>query len=353
MSVVAGFFDRLFLLFGSIGIVLSFAAGIILVIRTNRSMIWNLFLGIYLLTLGLRMAKSLFHYYYTISTTIHTMFLTLFLVIGPSVWLYTITITQQNNTLRLSEFYRHYFILFLALVSSFFIPGYGEPYAWVFYVVLFSHGILYCSYSLYWINKNARLFNIDNKGTKLKNWLMLLIFVTILIFINAIFIYNQIIPFYLSSYLVFTVAMIALTVCMLKNLWLLKPIHHKYKGSALSSSFISEYAKKLEQLMAVEKLFLNPNLTLQKLSDRIGITSKQLSQLINQTKHNNFSQYVSELRVKEAMGTIKNDKLRKYKIAAIAYESGFNSISSFNAAFKKITQQTPVAYRNSFIELEK
>nr|WP_275126029.1 helix-turn-helix domain-containing protein [Zhouia amylolytica] len=80
------------------------------------------------------------------------------------------------------------------------------------------------------------------------------------------------------------------------------------------------------------------------------ITSKQLSQLINQTADKNYSLYISELRVQEAIALMKNEKYKDYKIAAIAYESGFNSISSFNAVFKKITGQTPVAYRNSLPE---
>ncbi|MCE3283611.1 MAG: Helix-turn-helix domain, partial [Chitinophagaceae bacterium] len=35
------------------------------------------------------------------------------------------------------------------------------------------------------------------------------------------------------------------------------------------------------------------------------------------------------------------------KIAALAYEAGFNSLSSFNDVFKKVTGETPSAFRNS------
>jgi AraC-like DNA-binding protein len=39
------------------------------------------------------------------------------------------------------------------------------------------------------------------------------------------------------------------------------------------------------------------------------------------------------------------------KIAAIAFETGFNSLSAFNASFKKIATMTPSEFRRrTFIE---
>lgn len=356
MSVTPGFLDRLFLLFGSIGVVLSLTAGVVLTLKSRLSgkndhnPLWNVFLAIYLLTFGLRMGKSLFHYYYTITPTVHILFLSLFFAIGPSVWLYTLTISRPHKKFRPLGLYSHYLVLLLAILLSPVIPEYGSPYAWVFYLVLFVHGFLYCFYTLYWIRKNKGLYPNDEKGRKLKNWLLLLSVATLAILSNAIGIYYELIPFYPGSALVFTVVMIVLITYMLKNLWLLKPIPQKYKGSELTASFMAAYEKQLNRLMAEEKLFLQPELTLQKLSEQMEITSKQLSQLINQTKDKNYSLYISELRVQEAIKIMENEQYKDYKIAAIAYESGFNSISSFNAAFKKITGQTPVAYRNSLAE---
>ncbi|SFT02441.1 AraC-type DNA-binding protein [Zhouia amylolytica] len=356
MSVLSGFLDRLFLLFGSIGVVLSLTAGVVLVnksrsaIKSGQNAIWNIFLAVYLLTFGIRMAKSLFHYYYTINSAIHTLFLSLFFAIGPSLWLYTLTISQPAKKFRPAALYVHYLALLLAVLLIAVIPEYGTPNAWMFYLTLFVHGFIYCIYTLFWIRINKDIYTKDEKGKKLKNWLLLLNTATLVIWSNAVGIYFGVIPFYPGSALVFTMVMIVLISYMLKHLWLLYPLPQKYKGSELTPSFISTHEKQLEQLMDEEKLFLHQELTLQKLSERMKITSKQLSQLINQTADKNYSLYISELRVQEAIALMKNEKYKDYKIAAIAYESGFNSISSFNAVFKKITGQTPVAYRNSLPE---
>ncbi|MTI30726.1 helix-turn-helix domain-containing protein [Xanthovirga aplysinae] len=106
----------------------------------------------------------------------------------------------------------------------------------------------------------------------------------------------------------------------------------------------------LNSLLKKEKLFLNSELTLTTLSDRMGITSKQLSQVINQVQQENYSQYITRYRIGEAKRMLSSWEYEHYKIAAIAFESGFNSLSSFNAAFKKHTNTTAVKFRQMLLE---
>ncbi|KAG1657629.1 putative HTH-type transcriptional regulator [Nymphon striatum] len=105
--------------------------------------------------------------------------------------------------------------------------------------------------------------------------------------------------------------------------------------------------EQLDQLMDGEKLFLDPDLTLSKTSERLGISTKLLSQAINQVHKKNYSQYIANYRVEEAKRLLKSKEYANYKISAIAYDSGFNSISSFNTTFKKQTQITAIEYRQS------
>lgn len=135
-----------------------------------------------------------------------------------------------------------------------------------------------------------------------------------------------------------------------KNLWLFEVQKEKYSNSKLDTKIAREYSKQLNQFMEKDKLYLDPELTLVKLAEKMNISSKQLSQIINQIEHTNYSQYIARYRIEEAKKHLENPDYNNYKISAIAYESGFNSISSFNATFKNITKITTIDYRELFMK---
>ena len=154
-------------------------------------------------------------------------------------------------------------------------------------------------------------------------------------FSNSILIFFEIIPFFPSSAFLFSSCIIILSIYALGNLSIFKVEKVKYAKSNLTINEVDEYYKKLKSIIEEDKLYLDTELTLTKLSELVGISTKQLSQIINQTEKVNFSQYISNYRIIEAKRLLKNPNYRNYKISVIAYESGFNSISSFNSAFKK------------------
>jgi len=108
--------------------------------------------------------------------------------------------------------------------------------------------------------------------------------------------------------------------------------------------------ERLEALMVKEKLYKDANLKMPELAKRLKLTPHQLSQYINANFGKNFSQFVNEYRIEEAKRLlIASDKLT---IDAIAYDCGFNSISTFYTAFKKRMGQTPAAYKAYYGSLE-
>lgn len=108
-----------------------------------------------------------------------------------------------------------------------------------------------------------------------------------------------------------------------------------------------QYIRQLQNLMESEKLFLDNQLTLKKLADRLGIPAYQLSQLINDRLNQNFFDFINSYRVNEAKRLLTDEEKSIYTVLAIGYESGFNSKSSFNSVFKKMTGVTPSDYRLS------
>ncbi|MFE3872212.1 helix-turn-helix domain-containing protein [Flavobacterium sp. ZS1P70] len=353
MNFEPGFFSRFELLISSIGVVLGFFFGIILLAKTNKNSKANLFLAVYLLTLSLRTGKALFHNYYAISDSILTLFLGLFLLIGPCLWFYVNLLYNNNNnnaSLKRIDCYRHYAPFFLVMILTVFVPNNGITNLGNFYLFLFTHGLIYCCYSFYWLVKHPNFHDVSQKNVKIKNWLIAFIVATTLIFIHAILVFFDVVSFYPSSAFLFSFIIISLAILGCQNLWIFEDEKKKYTNSTLDNTKASEYHKQLNQFMENDKLFLDPELTLVKLAERMNISSKQLSQIINQIENTNYSQYIAKYRVEEAKKKLKTPDFYNYKIAAIAFESGFNSISSFNDTFKKLTNTTAIDYRESFIK---
>jgi len=103
-------------------------------------------------------------------------------------------------------------------------------------------------------------------------------------------------------------------------------------------------SEKLEILMSTDKIYLDNELTLPKLAIRLNATANEISYVINESKGDNFYNYVNSYRIKEAQRLLLSDLIHTSTIAGIALQSGFNSKTSFNTAFKKKTGLSPTEF---------
>lgn len=99
--------------------------------------------------------------------------------------------------------------------------------------------------------------------------------------------------------------------------------------------------KNLEQIMDTEKPFLDSELNLIKLAQMMNINAHQLSYLINTAFGLNFYNFINKYRVENVKTNLSSYNLKHLTITGIGFESGFNSKSAFNIAFKKHTGMTP------------
>ena len=97
--------------------------------------------------------------------------------------------------------------------------------------------------------------------------------------------------------------------------------------------------------MQNRKPYLESDLTLLKLSQQIGISTHNLSQVINEKLDMNFYDFVNKHRVEEAKRLLIDPAKQPLTILAIAEEAGFNSKTTFNSCFKKFTSTTPSEYK--------
>jgi len=126
----------------------------------------------------------------------------------------------------------------------------------------------------------------------------------------------------------------------------LNDLKEKYAGSNLEVNEITAYYTQLLAIVENEKLYLNPELILQDLADRLQVSSRMLSQVINQGSERTFYDFINSYRCEEAKSLMASSD-PKVTIQEIMFQSGFNSKSSFNKEFKKLTGFTPTEYRKS------
>jgi AraC-like DNA-binding protein len=98
-----------------------------------------------------------------------------------------------------------------------------------------------------------------------------------------------------------------------------------------------EIVAKLDALMASQRLYLNPDLTLSLLSRRLLVPAKQLSTAINRTTGDNVSRYINAARIKAAQECL----LVGETITSAMLSSGFNTKSNFNREFLRVSGQSP------------
>ncbi len=124
----------------------------------------------------------------------------------------------------------------------------------------------------------------------------------------------------------------------------------KYKNSPLSEADSDMLKVKLEALLEKEKAYLTQELNLNQLAELIGTQSYLLSQLLNEKYGENFFNFINGHRINFAKQKIQDGYLSSRTLEAIAYESGFNSKSTFNRAFKKKVGCSPKEFYQSVKE---
>ena len=106
-----------------------------------------------------------------------------------------------------------------------------------------------------------------------------------------------------------------------------------------------EYAEKIDGVMRAQKPYLYPDITLEMLAEKLKMTSKDLSMIINRHFDSNFYEFINNYRIEEAKKLLSEPSNKVKSITDIYMEVGFNSKSVFNTFFKKIVGVTPTAYR--------
>jgi len=212
--------------------------------------------------------------------------------------------------------------------------------------------------SLWWI---AIPIHLRLKGISLKGffidfhdlrmtWFRVLYFVVLAIWINKLYLFIQYawrrdFSSYLQGvsayFILFTLLISTLLFVVVNRKTIIETKKTEFQGSA---SELKPLFDRLDNAVQREMLYLDPEIGLFSLSKHLNIPIRTLSRAIHVSKECNFSEYINRYRIEYAKELLETSH-RNEKLLAVMYDSGFNSKSAFNSAFKKMTGLTPHQYR--------
>ena len=106
-----------------------------------------------------------------------------------------------------------------------------------------------------------------------------------------------------------------------------------------------ELFSKLNETILHEKLYLSPNLSRDDLVRIVHLNYARFARMIKENTGGNLSGYINNLRLNHAIQLLNEHP--NYTMKAIAEDSGFNSMPTFNNLFKKKTGMTPFEFKSA------
>lgn len=351
-----------------IGLIQAWFAALLVYRKPNKGAADRL-LVIWLIVIGIEMLYSLLNAKYL--TWLPDLII-IPLSYGPFLFFYTKLLTSKKPT-TLRNIHRHLipFYLFILIAAvwgnpididsvNFYSKG---PITWlaIFNYALFLIVILYYwRASLILIRKHNRTLGDHfsyRSETIMLNWVKNIAIwilsgffasgITFIIFSTQnIFPFNPIELFHLGL-LVFTFS--------ISYYGIHQPVLYQYqkpKQIEVTEDLQTKTSQKLSDLlyehMVKNKPYLNNELTIQDLADQLKVSSQEISSYLNKELGVNFFNYINGFRIEEAKQRLTNPNFDNETLLGIAYDSGFNSKTSFNTLFKKETGMTPSEYKKAF-----
>jgi len=299
----------------------------------------NVYLGLMLLALVLRIGKSVFYYF---SPRLDGSFIMVGLMACVAIGPFSFFFVRSQLTGNKNFDYRSLFALIpiIPLLGyAFFVESYWEnkPF-WSRYVV---KGI-YVYWGIFSTVATALVLHklvVKKETFPQKNWTLGVILGVTLIWL----IYMT------SSFTSYLAGAITFTFLVYLLVWILFTKGRESESSKMktksswSDREIANYTAKIEGTLSHAERYKDANLTMPNLAKEVGLTPHQFSLFINDHLGKNFSQLINEVRILAAQDMLRKDQ--HLTVEAIAYACGFNATSTFHTAFKNVTGMTPASFR--------
>jgi AraC-like DNA-binding protein len=210
------------------------------------------------------------------------------------------------------------------------------------YYAITGHVLAYIIICFLYIFRNRELFKTDD--LKWRWGLSLVGGVSILwcTFALQITVYQPVV--YATNVVVAALVFYGLSLWAIKRSRLFLP---EPSGKTENTQALEELGKRIQVLLEADQVFTDSNLTVSLLAGKLKVQPYLLSRAVNYFFKKSFSELLIYYRIKKAEQLLLSPNSKMYTIEGIAFESGFNTLSAFYSAFKKIHKTTPALYRES------
>ena len=341
--------QQLLFFFSALGAFNGLLVGLYFLLFAKPKHLSNTLLGALFLALSVRVGKSVFFYFYdSIADTYIQFGLFACWLIGPFLYYYTKSAIQPKQFFQRQVTLVILSLAVFSIIINLLFSWSSHPVFWSYFVkVIYLQWLVFVILTGWSLYKHREVWFLKSKNRPFKIW------------VSSIYLGNLLIclAFNTGNYTSYIVGALSFSFVFYALILLL--LFHKrrdelifletkkYQSNKLDAFEAEEIQNRLENILAKENLFLDANLSLQKVSELLKISPLKISQTLNEHCDTNFNDYINTFRIEAAKKIIANKS--SLTLEAISMDCGFNSKSTFYSAFKKHTGMTPSKFRDKMI----
>lgn len=324
--------------------------GFLLITLKSKNKNANIFLGMFLWSLAIEVLESFLESVSFQEIEIQIMQTTFATI--PLLLLYV------QATLKI-KFKVLYLILFLPFVISNLIGFHEELIKYIEYI--FNLTLLYIILRKIKEHQNKVTDYYSDIENKTLLWIQTIVY--IFLFFHAFWILEDIIGFQsevITQYFAFSsgiltffmIYWIAYNGFSQQEIFTTSLFQIEEKKEVFVDEDTKEEFEQVSGIIEKDKLYLDGNLNLRTLSEKVNIKERELSKLIKTHTNKNFYHFVNQFRVQQFKKLLTSPKAAQLSLLGLAQEAGFSSKSTFYTAFKNVEGVTPKQYQDSLKKSE-
>ncbi|WP_276373935.1 helix-turn-helix domain-containing protein [Chryseolinea sp. H1M3-3] len=298
----------------------------------------NRLLALLLVLLALRIGKSVIQMIIKpeMSYLVSIIGLTAMAAIGPVLYFLLRSLFDTKARATKSDY--------LHLLPAFLLPFLYFVLDWnvlsLLYYIITGHVLLYLAIGFWFILSNREVFKTDDLKWK---WAILLLLSVSLLwcsFVLQVTNYHPIV--YATNVITAAVLFYGISFWALTRARLFLP---ESPSKRENTNALDELGKRVKEVLETEQLYIDSNLNVSLLATRLKSPPYLVSKAINHYFNQTFSEVLINYRIGRAEELLLSPDSKSYTIEAVAFESGFSTLSAFYVAFKKIHKTTPAQFR--------